>query len=332
MASKALNNQAVDVIIPTYNGLPYLKQTVDSVLAQTHKNFQLYVIDDGSTDDNATKKYIESIDDARVHYAHKKNGGQATARNYGIRMSTAPFITMLDSDDIWYPTKLEQQLARFECKPEIGLVYGYSKLINASGKVFKKVAYDKAGWLFRYLLRSNKISGSGSMVMIRREVFDRVGLFHEDFLIGEDWEMWLRIARDYEIDYVPDFLVGIRVLDTGMQQNHLKIASGLDYMLPIMVKEFKLGLLSRAIIGTTCLRQACILYFKGGDRKSARRAFYKMLAYNPLAIFFIKPRDWLICVRFLFGNRWLRSIRRKLSASYRQRESELTDESSVRES
>ena len=319
---KATGAPAVDVIIPSYNGLPYLKETIASVLAQTHKDFILYVVDDGSTDKGATKKYVEGINDPRVKYIHKENGGQSTARNQGIKLSSSPYVTMLDSDDIWYPAKLKQQLDCFARQPSVGLVYGYSKLIDATGKFIKPVAYDKRGWLFKYLLRGNKISGSGSMVMIKREVFDKVGLFHEDFLIGEDWEMWLRIAHDYEIECVPEFLVGIRVLDTGMQQNHLKIARGLDYMLPIMVKEFKLGLVDKAVLGTTCLRQACVLYFKGGDRKSARKALFAMLRYNPLAMLSMEPKDWLICVQFLIGNRWLRSIRRKLSASYRQREAQ----------
>jgi len=329
-----MKQPSVDVIIPTYNGLPYLKEAAKSVLTQTYRELTLYVVDDGSTDNGATAKYVKGLEDPRVKYIYKTNGGQATARNLGVASSHADLITFLDSDDLMHPDKIARQLEVMSKNPTIGMVYGWCRLIDGSNNIFGRgsVVWRKRGRIFKPLLIRQKIPGSASMVMIRREVFDRVGLFHEDFLIGEDWEMWLRIARDYEIDYVPDFLVGIRVLDTGMQQNHLKIASGLDYMLPIMVKEFKLGLLSRAIIGTTCLRQACILYFKGGDRKSARRAFYKMLAYNPLAIFFIKPRDWLICVRFLFGNRWLRSIRRKLSASYRQRESELTDESSVRES
>ena len=317
-----VNNPPIDVIIPTYNGLPYLKQTIESVLAQTHKNLQLYVIDDGSTDKGATKKYVESINDPRVHYARKENGGQATARNWGIKLSESPYVTMLDSDDSWYPDKLKQQLACFRREPSVGLVYGYSRLIDANGDVTRVVAYNKRGRLFRYLLKGNRISGSGSMVMVKREVFGKVGLFREDFLIGEDWEMWLRIARDYEIECAPEFLVGIRVLDTGMQQNHLKIARGLDYMLPIMVKEFKLGPLGRAAVGTTCLRQACVLYFKGGDRKSARKAFFTMLKYNPLAMFSMEPKDWLTCLRFLIGNRWLRSARRKLSAGYRQREAE----------
>jgi len=317
--------EPVDVIIPTYNGLPYLKQTIDSVLTQTYDNLHVYVIDDGSTDNSATKKYVESITDPRLHYAHKANGGQATARNYGIRISSSPFVTFVDSDDIWYPNKLEEQLACFNHKPLAGMVYGYSRLIDASGnpnKARATVAYDKRGYLFKYLLKGNKISGSASMAMVRREVFDKIGLFKEDFLIGEDWEMWLRIARSYEIDYVPKFLVGIRILDTGMQQNHLKIARGLDYMLPILIEEFRLGPLDKAIIGTTCLSQACVLYFKGGDRKAARTTFFAMLRYNPLAMFSMGREDWLICLRIVFGNNWLRSVRRKLSTNYRQREAE----------
>lgn len=201
----------VDVIIPTYNGLPHLKEAVDSVLNQTYKNFCLYVIDDGSTDRGATEKYIKGLKDRRVKYYKKPNGGQATARNFGIARSSSPYLAFLDADDLWRKDKLEKQLAVFRKKPSVGLVYGLHKLIDADGNVFGDVTYQKRGHLFKYLLSANWISGSGSMVLIKREVFERVGVFREDFLIGEDWEMWLRIARDYEIDYVPEFLADLRV-------------------------------------------------------------------------------------------------------------------------
>ncbi|HSX17896.1 MAG TPA: glycosyltransferase [Candidatus Saccharimonadales bacterium] len=310
----------VDVIIPTYNGLPYLNDAIESVLAQTHSDLVLYVIDDGSTDRSATKKYVQSLKDKRVHYVHKQNGGQATARNHGIKVSNSPFITFLDSDDIWHPDKLEKQLAVFDKNPRVGMVYGLCKLIDDNNNVISEVTFQKRGNLFRYLLHNNRISGSGSMVMVKREVFGSIGVFHEDFLIGEDWEMWLRIAKNYEIDYVPEFLASLRVLDTGMQRNYIKMAKGLEYMLPSMVREFKLGALDRARLGKTCLKEACFLYFNGGDRPAARRMFLRSFLYNPLTFFTLNYHVWFVYMRILLGNEWLRVIRRRVSPSYRSRE------------
>ncbi len=326
-----MSKTTVDVIIPTYNGLPYLKATVESVLAQTHKDLILYVIDDGSTDNGATERYIKSIKDPRVKYFRKENGGQSTARNYGIKISKSPFVALVDADDLWYPQKLEKQLERFRKNPKAGMVYGFHKLIDDDENKFAEVMYGRTGHLFNYLLRGNKISGSGSMVLVRREVFDKVGLFHEDFLVAEDWEMWLRIAKDYEIDCVPEFLASLRVLSNGMQQNYMKMAKGLEYMLPIMVKEFKLNPYQRALVGKMCLKEASLLYFNSGERKLARRAFLRALTYNPFTYFTLDRKWFFVYLRILIGAEWIRSIRRLLSRSYRTREQEHIQKKAAKE-
>lgn len=158
------------------------------------------------------------------------------------------------------------------------------------------------------------------MVMIRRAVFDRVGLFHEDFLIGEDWEMWLRIAKSYPIDYVPHYLADLRVLDEGMQQNFQKMAQGLEYMLPIMIDEFKLNTSERARLIGTCLSDAMIFYYDSNSIKDAHRAMLKLLWFNPIK--FIQTFEfwrWRQYLRIFFANEPLRVIRRTLSPSYRRR-------------
>lgn len=313
-------NRSVDVIIPTYNGLPYLKQTVDSILAQTHKDLVLYIIDDGSTDQGATEKYAKSLKDKRVRYHKKSNGGQATARNFGISISDSPYITFLDSDDLWHPDKLKLQLELMDKNQDIGMVYGLCKLIDAANNTFSEVVWQKRGDLFDYLLNGNKISGSASMVMVRRSVFEKVGTFHEDFLIGEDWEMWLRIAKYYQIDYVPDYIASLRVLDSGMQQNYAKMAKGLEYMLPIMVKELRLGVIERAKLAKTCLKDACLQYYNSGNKAEARRVFFTSFAYNPFTFFTLNHHVLFLYLRIILGTEWLRQLRRKTSASYRQRE------------
>lgn len=213
---------------------------------------------------------------------------------------------------MWHPDKLKSQLNLFEQDPDLGMVYGLHKLIDENGGIIGEVAWRKRGNLFRYLLGGNKISGSGSMVMIKREVFEKVGVFHEDFLIGEDWEMWLRIARDYKIDYVDDFIADLRVLGSGMQQNHLKMARGLEYMLPVMLGEFELSYLDRSRLIGACLRPACANYLDAGDRTSARKAFLKLLRH-PLALPSAKCNVWFAYIRLTLGNSWLRSARSKLS-------------------
>ncbi len=219
-------SQVVDVIIPTYNGLPYLKETVESVLTQTHQDLELYIVDDGSTDDGATQKYAKSLKDKRVHYFRKSNGGQATARNLGIQKSTSEYVALLDSDDVWYPEKLAKQLAVYDRHPELGLVYGHHDIIDEEGRKTGKLALSNSGRIFDKLLEGNIIAGSGSMVLIKRSVLDDVGLFHEDFLIGEDWEMWLRIAKKYPIGVVPELIAALRERTDGMQKDYAKWPTG----------------------------------------------------------------------------------------------------------
>lgn len=314
---------AVDVIVPTYNGMPWLKETIASVLNQSHENFTLYIIDDGSTDNGATEKYVKAIKDPRVIYHRKDNGGQATARNLGIELSSSPYITLLDSDDLWHKDKLKKQLQVMGKNAEVGLVYAFCRLIDANDKPVGKVVYAARGKLFRYLLGGNRISGSASMVMVRRSVFDKIGVFKEDFLIGEDWEMWLRIARDYEIDYLPMYLADLRVLDNGMQKNQLKMARGLEYMFYEMSEDLKLGPINKARLAATCFHDAMIFYYDGNDIRNAHKSILRFLWYNPLM--FINTFEWWRrrhYLRMLIANEPVRIIRRTVSPGYRQREIE----------
>jgi len=313
-------NPQIDVIIPTYNGMPLLKEAVESVLGQTHEGWLLYVVDDGSTDNGDTARYVKSISDSRVHYLNNPKKGRSAARNHGVQVSKSPYIAFLDSDDIWYPAKLQRQLDLMEKNENLGMVYGLCRVMDEGGKVTSQIADKKRGDLFTYLLSGNNISGSASIVMLRREVFNKIGLFREDFSMAEDWELWLRVARSYRIDYIPEFLAAYRIGVVSSRPKFLEKARGLDYALPIMVNEFKLGIFARARLARACLGQACSLYLDGGDRRSARRTFFRMLCYNPLAWITLNRHRLSSYMRILFGNNLLRSLRRKWSKAYRDRE------------
>lgn len=315
------SNPSVDVIIPTYNGLPYLKESVESVLGQSHENLLLYVVDDGSTDNGKTKRYVKSLSDKRVRYLHKDNGGQATARNYGIQHSDSPYVTFLDSDDIWHKDKLKTQVDLLERAPDLGMVYGLCRLIDEKGVNRGVVNHKRQGALYKYLLGGNRISGSASMVMVRRSVIDNVGLFREDFLIGEDWEMWLRIARSYDIGCVNRYLANLRVLPGGMQSTYIKMAIGLDYMLPILIKEFKPGFIGKAKLRGACLWDAAEYYYLGRDQVRARRAMLRLMVYNPFKLRSIR-RYWFMYLRVLLGSESVRRLRSGISPDYRIRDLE----------
>jgi len=312
----------IDVVIPTYNSLPYLKEALDSVLAQTYPKLEIYVIDDGSTDNGATKKYVDSIGDPRIHYRRQANAGPSAARNLGIKISGSPYVAFLDADDIWHETKLEKQLGLFAQRPSVGLVYGLCRTVDKSGKQLGKVIYHRRGKLFAYLLSGNWISGSASMAMVRREVFDKIGLFREDLLAGEDWEMWLRIARDYEIDCLEEEVLDLRILGTSAQRSYNKMAKNLGRMFSVVNVEFSLGFFERRKLKAAISREMALLYMNAREYRLARYSLWRAIYFWPATLIIDSSGIWLSYTRIVFGNSLLRSIRRRVSSNYRAREKE----------
>jgi len=180
----------VSVIIPAYNQGHYLAEAIQSVLDQTHQDFEIIVVDDGSTDD--TRQIAERFSDPRVHYVYQQNRGLSGARNTGIRHARGAYLTYLDSDDQFLPEKLNLLVTELEAKPEIGLVAGQAIPIDETGqrigKMFNKPLPEDCADL---LLGNPLHVGS---VMVRREWQETAGFFDETLRSYEDWDMWLRLA------------------------------------------------------------------------------------------------------------------------------------------
>jgi O-antigen biosynthesis protein len=191
----------VSVIVPTYNRADVLPRAMRSVLAQTWTDFELLVVDDGSTD--TTRTVVTGLEDVRVRYLQQpSNGGVAAARNRGLREARGDFIAFLDSDDEWLPDKLAAQLAVFEtAPPDVGLVYTGVECVLQDGR--RRVDLPEArGDVYREMLGRNVIHGGGSNVLMRRNVVATVGFFDEGLRAIEDYEYWLRVTRFFAIDYV----------------------------------------------------------------------------------------------------------------------------------
>lgn len=191
----------VSVIIPTYNRAQVLGRAVESVLAQTHRHFELIVVDDGSSDH--TREVVSQFGDC-VQFVRQGNRGVSAARNAGIKRSHGDLIAFLDSDDEWLPPKLEKQVALFSggdfiCHTE--------EIWCRNGKPVsqKKVHRKQGGWFFERALERCLISPSS--VMISRSLLDRVGWFDEDLPAAEDYDLWLRITAFHEVSFVPEPLV-----------------------------------------------------------------------------------------------------------------------------
>jgi glycosyltransferase involved in cell wall biosynthesis len=181
----------VSVIVPAYNQSRYLGEAIQSVLAQTYGDFEVIVVDDGSTDD--TRSVAAGFTDARVRYVYQENRGLSAARNTGIRHARGPLLTFLDSDDLFLPEKLALLVAALDANPQVGLVAGQAVLIDEHSRLVGEV-FDRGLPEDRSELLLGNPLHVGS-VLLRREWQERVGFFDETLRSYEDWDMWLRLVR-----------------------------------------------------------------------------------------------------------------------------------------
>ena len=182
----------ISVIIPAYNAERTILETIASVQQQTFLDFELIVIDDGSTDQ--TLKLVHSFADERIKTFSYKNAGVSVARNRGIAHATGEFIAFLDADDLWTPDKLELQLATLQQRPEAGVVYSWTCNLDEEGGAFhpgESVFFE--GDVYANLLVINFLA-NGSNPLIRRQAIESVGEFDPTLTYGEDWEFYLRLA------------------------------------------------------------------------------------------------------------------------------------------
>jgi glycosyltransferase involved in cell wall biosynthesis len=213
----------IDVVVPVFNGEQYLADALRSIQKQTLPASRIIVADDGSSDRtvDVAKSFMES--DTRISYLKLPHKGVSAARNAGISASKAPFIAFLDADDIWLPTKLECQAEVFgRAASDVGFVHSSYFCINADGELATNqyiVPPKKRGDIFLPLLiESYVLSGSASSVLVRRDVLDSAGHFDEQLFHGEDWDLWIRLAKISKVDFTPQAVVGIRIHNESAQR------------------------------------------------------------------------------------------------------------------
>ncbi len=187
------NRPYFSVIIPTYNRADFITRTIESILTQSFADFEIIVVDDGSTD--ATEKIISTIDDIRLQYIKKTNAERAAARNEGVAQAKGRYVTFLDSDDIAYPNHLSTAFDFLSVNhlPEVFHV-GY-EIIRLDGSVLKKI--DRLNKINKEIIQGNPLSCIG--VFVREDVM-RKNLFNEDRDLSglEDWELWLRMGASHK--------------------------------------------------------------------------------------------------------------------------------------
>lgn len=197
----------VSVLVPAYNRKAYIDEAIGSVLAQTHKSFELIVIDDGSTD--GTYELLQSYGSKLTLLTHpgRVNLGQSASINAGLRSAKGKYVAILDSDDYWEPHKLAIQVDFLEKNREVGLVYSNGYMVNSKGKI-----------LYAYHSEKHEEKNDPNMILldcymalpvnslVRRSVYERAGMFEVSFRASQDHDMLLRIAEVTTFSYLPDHL------------------------------------------------------------------------------------------------------------------------------
>lgn len=227
----------VSVIIPTYNRANVLGRAVRSVLDQDYRDFEIIVVDDGSTDN--TEQVVRAFDKPQIKYVrHEKNMGPAVARNTGIGHARGKYIAFQDSDDEWFPEKLGRQVQVFETASErVGAVYtGFWRIGDSSRKYEPRRREKLQGDIHKELLRGNFLGTP--TILVKKECFKSLGLFDEKLFHLEDWEAWLRISTKYEFHLIDEGLVECFESPDSLSANLSTLIEAHEYILEKHAGEF----------------------------------------------------------------------------------------------
>lgn len=277
----------VSVVITCYNYGRYLQACVESVLAQTYDNIEILVIDDGSTDDSAS--VMESFRDVvNLRYFWQENAGQARAKNEGIARATGDFVAFLDADDVWTPTKIEQQMRCFE-DPAVGVVFCQARYLDADNQDFEyemtgSYLQPRRGKVTEWLVFDNFVQFSSSVV--RAECLHKFQGFDESLKMGIDWDLWLAISTCYRFDYVAEPLFYYRLGHAGqmsknLEERHRCSDRIMEKFLRSYPQAVPMDVLRKARAYTACGRGD---YFRSVDRMRSYVCFLDALRNNPMEI------------------------------------------------
>ncbi len=297
--SAATSSPRVSVIVPVYNRAAAVRAAVASVLGQTYRDFELILVDDGSTDDSG--RVIDELaaeNPSLVRCAHQENAGAAAARNRGIALSRGDHICFLDSDDEWLPEKLAVQVKFMDEHPEVALSYVWAYVVDEQQRVVGRLCARAGRRTYRKLFYLNPIAPT-SATMVRRRVLDEVGVFDTSLRTREDLDLWLRIAARFRVSDIPRALVRWRASDSSLSGNLEQCEQDHSVVLSRALES------DRRRGGSMCRQTATICanrelryayaYLQLGDYVSFRSRFRQALRDNPF-ILLRHPRTGLRCL------------------------------------
>jgi len=277
----------VTAAIPTYNRARYLREAVESALAQTYENVEVVVVDDGSTDDTA--RVVEPYLD-RIRYVRQANAGRSAARNRGIEEGRGVYVSFLDSDDRWLPDKLEHHVSVLEERAGVGMVHGHVDVIDHDGNPLpERTAFHHRLWSQAH---RNGVTYAGyalecrcfsSATTFRRDVFDRVGLY-DPALALDDYELYLRVALDSEIVFLERSAAEYRWHAENMDSDQLTLGQIQGAEKHLRLLESRTDVPERAKARRNLHAMLARSYNVLGDQPAARRHALRALRADPLGL------------------------------------------------
>lgn len=278
-----MSRPTVSVVIPAYNAAWCVRRAIDSVLAQDLRDFELIVVDDGSTDE--TPVVLASYGD-RIRVLRKANGGLSSARNKGIREARGEFVAFLDADDWWLPGKLNKQVTLMRARPELGFSSTSARVESPEGRLVN--VWSCADWEGPFLVHlfgaNADVAGSGSAVIVRRSLFERIGGFDETLRSLEDIDMWMRLAAVSDYACLEDPLAVILKRPDSMSRNlevmraaAIRVMEKNRHLLPLPLQ----GAFWRSCLASVHADYAKWRY-RAGDRRGALADVLAMLRLAPV--------------------------------------------------
>lgn len=271
-------NPKVSVVIATYNRAHFIRAAIDSVLAQTFSDYEIVVVDDGSTD--TTQEVVKSYGN-KVRYYYQRNQGKATAQNYAVAQAKGEYIALLDDDDVWFPNKLEIQMKVLEQDPDLGFVCSESQLTDEKGQLIRHWQKKQTSKeTFESLYEENFIQHS--TVVVRKRFLDMVGGLDTALKTTEDYDLWLRLAKVCKFKYIPMPLVEYRQHPAS---KHLNTAQKLKDRVRVVSKPENMAHIGFIKRRSRIAREYHIhaQYFQDyGKFKEASTNYFKAVAIYPL--------------------------------------------------
>lgn len=290
----------ISVIIPAYNCTRTIRETLQSVLQQTFTDFEIVIINDGSTDHLRT--VLAEFFDPRIKVFHYENGGLSIARNRGIDQSTGNYLIFLDADDLWTPDKLESHFNLLEANPDASVAYSWMYFLDdETQECIINGPIVRNGNVFTDLLKENFIA-NGSNAFIRRSAIDQVGYFYQEFAGASDWDYWLRLAQNHDFILSPQRQVFYRQVKSSMSSNieYMKncMLTVIDKHTPNLDSHHRfIRSQAQSSIYVYCAKLSCERIARDCKFRDFFAYLFQGFQYNPNIVF--DPKVYLMSCRFL---------------------------------